>query len=394
MRSKLFESSRVGNLVLGNRFVRSATWEGMATEDGAVTPPLVDLMVQLVKGGVGLIVTGHSYVCRQGQVGLRQMGAYADELLPGWIEMTSAVHQAGGRIVLQLAHGGIHATTSLTGMEAIGPSVLDHPRAPRCRSMSVEEIHETVKAFGQAALRARKGGFDGVQIHAAHGYLLSQFLSGFYNRRTDSYGGDIHNRGRFLREVVEEIRRIVGRDFPLLVKMNSEDFVPGGLTVDEAIQVARTLEELGVDAVELSGGTILSGKYTGVRRGVVSPEEEGYYRVAAKRCKESLGIPVLLVGGIRSFEVAEKFIEEGYADFISLCRPLIREPGIIARWRSGDTRRSDCLSDNLCFKPAARGQGIYCLTEEIQRKVSSRRERTVMKSRFSPEKTSIVRDRP
>jgi len=181
MRSKLFEPSRVGNLVLANRFVRSATWEGMAAEDGAVTPPLVDLMVRLVKGGVGLIVTGHAYVCRQGQVGVRQMGAYADELLPGWIAMTSAVHQAGGRIVLQLAMGdSLHHKPHGDGSHrTLGPRPSSgSPMPPDVGG----RIHKTVKAFGQAALRAKKGGFDGVQVHAAHGYLLSQFLSGFYNR--------------------------------------------------------------------------------------------------------------------------------------------------------------------------------------------------------------------
>ena len=362
--SKLFETTTIGSLTLNNRFVRSATWEGMAAENGACTQKLIDLMVKLARGGVGLIITGHAYVSPEGQAGPAQLGIYRDDFVNDLKEMSGNVHAAGGRIVMQLAHAGCHANSELSGREPLGPSVMENEKGPFCREMSREEIQRTIAAFGQAALRAKTAGFDGVQVHAAHGYLLSQFLSPFYNKRSDNYGGSLENRTRVVVEVLREVRTKVGFDYPVLIKLNSEDFVDGGVTVDEMLQIARMLEKEGIDAVELSGGTMYSGKYVAVRRGKLKTEEdEVYYQEAARRFKAQLKLPLILVGGIRSFAVAERLVNNGLADYISIARPLIREPDLVNRWKSGDTGRATCQSDNLCFKPAIQGEGIYCVTE-------------------------------
>ncbi|RJQ43712.1 MAG: NADH:flavin oxidoreductase [Nitrospiraceae bacterium] len=362
--TKLFEKTQIKSITIKSRFVRSATWEGMAGEDGSCTQKLTDLLVQLAKGGVGLIITGHAYVQKAGQAGPYQLGIDRDEHIPGLRNMTDAIHNAGGSIVVQLAHAGCQASVNLSGMEAVGPSVFICDGKPLCREISREEIAGTIKAFGEAALRAKKSGFDGVQLHAAHGYLMSQFLSPFYNKRTDEYGGSLENRARIVLDAYRAIRNAAGNDFPVLIKLNSEDFLEGGFTREEMIELAGMLESSGIDAVELSGGTIQSDKkLVPVRSGILPEEKEGFYREAAPQFKQRIKAPLILVGGIRSFEVAEKIIGEGIADYISMSRPLIREPNIINRWESGDHRKSACQSDNSCFRPGMRGDGIYCVTK-------------------------------
>jgi len=364
----LFENTKINSLELKNRFVRSATWEGMANPDGSCTQRLIDLMVTLVSGGVGLIISGHSYVSPEGQAGPWQLGVTSDELLPGLTRMAAAVHDNEGKIVMQLAHAGCHADDSLSGLPPLGPSVLKNEPDSRCRAMTIDDIHDTIEAFGQGAARAQKAGFDGVQIHAAHGYLLSEFLSPYYNRRPDDYGGSLENRSRIVLEVLQSIRAQTGTSFPILIKMNSEDFVDSGMTRAEMIQVSKQLEIAGIDAIELSGGTRYSGRLTPTRVGRISPDKEAFYKAAAREFKANISVPLLQVGGIRSFEVAEQLVADGLADYIALCRPLIREPELINRWQAGDIRKASCRSDNQCFNPARAGKGIYCLTKEREEK--------------------------
>jgi len=363
---KLFETTSINGMTLSNRFVRSATWEGMAADDGSCTPKLIKLMGQLADGGVGLIITGLSYITRESQAAPWQMGAASDVHLSGLKAMTDAVHGEGGKIALQIAHGGCYSMTQLTGCEAVAPSGNESGLYPCCREMTMAEIGEVVKAFGASALLAKKAGFDAVQIHAAHGYLLSQFFSPFFNRRNDSYGGSIENRARVVVETLREVRKSVGKDYPVLIKINSEDFVPNGLTVDEMLQVAKTLELEGIDAIEMSGGTVYaSGEFSAIRTGSFNtPEKEVFYREAAARFRETIRVPLMLVGGIRSPEVADKLVNDGLTDYISMSRPLIREPGLINRWKSGDMGRARCISDNACFGPAVKGEGLYCIREQ------------------------------
>lgn len=365
----MFDHAVINGMSLVNRFVRSATWEGLAGEDGAVTPALQDKMVELARGGVGLIVTGYTYVSRAGQSSPRQLAVYDDRFGPGLQGMVRAVHGASGRIALQLVHGGAFVDPGLAGMEAVGPSAGEKDGKAICRSLNMEDIAALVVDFSQAARRAKTAGFDAIQIHAAHGFLLSQFLSAAFNRRTDEYGGELTNRARFLLEVVESVRREVGREYPILVKLNSEDFLEGGMTREEAVQVAVLLQEATVDAIEYSGGTVASPeKFSPVRPGVLkSTENEVYYRQAARLFKQKVTIPLLLVGGIRSYEVADELVKSGTADLISLSRPFICEPGLIKRWQAGDRRRAECISCNLCFGPPSEGKGFYCVNAAQKR---------------------------
>jgi len=366
--TELFEHSSINGMKLANRFVRSATWEGMAADDGACTPKLIDLMVELAKGGIGFIISSHAYVSPAGQAGPWQLGVYNDALVPGLAAMAKAVHDNGGKIVLQLAHAGFFANAKLTGQTPMAPSNVEGFSKSARQEMTAEDIRDVVQAYGAAAKRAQNAGFDGVQIHAAHGYLLSQFLSPAFNRRNDAYGGDIRHRATALVEVLQQIRHTVGREYPVLVKMNCRDFIENGLVVEDSLEVATMLEAEGIDAIELSGGVLVGGKLSPSRMGIKSAEKEAYFQDDARAFKEKLGVPLILVGGNRSFQVAERLINEGMADYISMCRPLIREPALINRWRAGDLSKATCLSDNMCFKPAMKGDGIYCLTEERERK--------------------------
>ena len=363
----LFETSRINTLHLANRFVRSATWEGLATDEGAVTPALTAMMQELAQGEVGLIISSHAYVQPRGQAGPWQLGAYSDDLLDGLKAMTAAVHEAGGTIVLQLAHAGCYSPPDLTGMQPLAVSCSEGLVDGPCREASEEDIQECVSDFARAALRAREAGFDGVQVHSAHGYLLNQFLSPAYNRRTDSYGGPIANRVRVHRDICKSIRKQMGPEYPLLMKINCRDFVENGLSLEDAVQAGKILADAGLDALEISGGTRDSQDKIPSRKGIDSRDKEAYFQEEARAFREAVDLPLMLVGGIRSFDVAERLVAEGPADYISLCRPLIREPGLIKRWKNGDRSPSACASDNLCFVPTRKGKGLACLTLERER---------------------------
>lgn len=360
---ELFKEMEIRDVNLANRFVYSATWDGSADDDGFCTPKAIDMLVQRARGGVGMLITGMAFVTLEGRAAPWQLAAYDDRFVPGFTEMTKAVHEAHGKVFLQLAHAGCYAPSALTGTEPSGPSANGFDLFPHCREMTLAEIDKVVAAFGEAAARGKKAGFDGVQFHAAHGYLLSQFLSPFFNKRTDRYGGNLESRARLLLEVVQAVRKEVGEGYPILVKINSEDFVENGLTADESLEVCAMLEKAGVDAIEMSGGTVYaSGNYSCMRTGVAkSPEGETYYREAAARYKQRIGIPLLLVGGIRSLEGAESIVHDGIADFISMCRPLICEPDLIGRWKTGHRLPAECISCNGCIRPALNGSGLQCV---------------------------------
>jgi len=360
--SKLFESTHIRNLSLKNHFVGSATWSAKSNFDGSCSPILINFVLNIAKGDPGLIINEMAYVSRNGQSVPQQMGVYDDALLPGLIQLTENVHKHGVPIIMQLVHGGLFTVPLLTGSEVVGPSILETPNGPLGREMTKEEITKTIVSFRDAAKRAQKAGFDGVQVHAAHGWLLNQFLSPFFNKRTDEYGGSLENRARIVLEVTKNIREAVGKNFAVLVKINSDDFLPGGFNTDEMLKVSVMLEKAGVDAIEVSGGTI-GALVTGNPDGSFSPvsRKDVYYREAAKRLKEKIKIPVMLVGGIRTFETADELVKSGVADYISLCRPLIREPGLIKRWKSGDLRKSECISDSACFQPGMEGKGVHCV---------------------------------
>jgi 2,4-dienoyl-CoA reductase-like NADH-dependent reductase (Old Yellow Enzyme family) len=283
--------------------------------------------------------------------------------------MVEAVHKAGGKIALQIVHGGRFADPALTGLQSIGPSAVTKDGQTTCRAMSQPDIAYIISSFKQAAVRAKQAGFDAIQLHAAHGFLFSQFLSPAFNQRTDEFGGVLENRARFLLETVRSIRKATGPGYPLLIKLNAEDFLEGGLTRDEAVQVAAMLEAASVDAIEYSGGTVASPeKFVPVRPGKLKPpQDEVFYREAAQLYQAKVKIPLMLVGGIRSYETATDLIRHGVADYISFGRPLICEPGLVKRWHAGDRRASECGSCNGCFAPASDGRGVYCVALEKKR---------------------------
>jgi 2,4-dienoyl-CoA reductase-like NADH-dependent reductase (Old Yellow Enzyme family) len=360
--TELFETTTLNGMQLANRFVRSATWEGLATSEGYATEALTSLLVDLAQGKVGLIITSHACVSPSGLAAPGQLGIYTDGHVPPLKTMVDKVHAAGGKIALQVSHGGRYALKSPDAVR-IGPSTIESKGEVQCREMTESEIDSMVSHFAQAAQRAKAAGCDAIQIHAAHGYLVSEFLSPYFNKRTDRYGGSIANRARFLLNIVRAIRDEAGNTFSLLVKLNSQEFLEGGYTVEDMLSAASFLQDAGVDAIEMSGGHHVDGvfgKYFPARPVKSGAEERPYYLDEARRYKERIRVPLMLVGGIRSIEWATRIVAEGYADYVSLCRPLIREPGLIARWQSGDTAKATCISDNGCFKPALEGKGIYC----------------------------------
>jgi 2,4-dienoyl-CoA reductase-like NADH-dependent reductase (Old Yellow Enzyme family) len=361
--SPLFQTSTIGHLSLKNRFISSATWMGMANLDGSCAPLLIASASRIARNEIGLYITEMAYVARNGLSANNQMGVDNDELLPGLSLMAKEIHMTGTPAIMQLNHGGLLSVPVISGTdELIGPSELLKGESKVGREMNVEEIHEMIQAFRKAAIRARDAGFDGVQVHAAHGWLLSQFLSPFYNRRKDEYGGSLENRARILLEMVLGIREDNGTDFLLLVKINSDDFLEGGFNSKEMVLVSKMLESAGVDAIEVSGGT-MAAMYAGDYDKSYSPVTKVpvYYKEAAEMLKKELKIPVILVGGIRSFETAEALVKNGITDYISLCRPLIREPDLIKRWKSGDLRDSECVSDDACIQPGMEFKGVQCI---------------------------------
>lgn len=367
----LFERTEVNSMVLRNRLVHSATNEGAANrEDGCVTEQLIALREEVAKGGVGLVIPGNAYVSDEGKSRPGQLGVHSDEVIPGLSRMAEAVHHHGARIALQLQHAGGNMYVPPATGYALGPSDLQLTDVPS-KAMTIDDIARTVADFASAAIRAKAAGCDAVQLHGAHSYLLSQFLSPYFNRRTDGYGGSLENRARFPLEVLRAVRQAVGPRFPVMTKVNCEDFVDGGFALHDFVPLCLMLEREGVDAIEVSGGTHFSDPRYFCSRpvGTVPREQEIYFKEAAERYKREISVPLMLVGGVRSYEVANWVVRSGLADYVSLSRPLIREPGLIGRWQQGDTRPSTCTSCNLCFGPVRAGEGLYCvpLAQERQR---------------------------
>jgi 2,4-dienoyl-CoA reductase-like NADH-dependent reductase (Old Yellow Enzyme family) len=364
----LFDATTINNMELRNRFVRSATWEGMCDEHGRPTPRLAECFRSLARGRVGLLITGYAYVRPEGKQMVGSIGAYTDDLAPEMKEVAAAVHGEGGKVCLQLVHCGGQARAQ-EGRRNIAPSAVETAQyASVPRELSGREIEDLIAAFGEGARRAQAWGFDAVQLHAAHGYLINQFLSPHTNRRSDVYGGSVENRMRFLLEAYRAVRAKVGPDFPVLVKLTGSDFLPNGLTSDDAVCIAAALSAEGVDAIEVSGGTPASGDQVPVRPKIERPEQEAYNLPLAVRIKSAVACPVMVVGGFRSFETAQRAVEQDDLDYVSLSRPFIREPELVRRWQEGDTARARCISCNGCFRPGMREGGIACVIDRIEKK--------------------------
>jgi 2,4-dienoyl-CoA reductase-like NADH-dependent reductase (Old Yellow Enzyme family) len=413
-RSPLFTPLRIGPLEAAGRVFKTATAETRASEDGFVTDELVLVYEQWARGGTPLIVTGNLYVSPQGKSTYRMCGADADDKIPGLARLAAAVHRHGGKLVGQLNHCGRQVIVGHTGVrEAVSASAVYEPlMGTRPRALHAAEIPRVVDAFAAAAERCRAAGFDGVQVHAAHGYLLNQFLTPHTNRRRDAWGGPLLNRVRIVREVVRETRRRTGPGFAVLLKLNGHDRLPGrrGLDTDAYVAIARLLEAEGVDAVEVSAGhyesgfPMTAGRFDGFYRelllhGVGSqmdalrraslrlghglfdalsrrlwPPHEGFNLAYSRRFRQALRIPVICVGGFHTRAAMEAALEAGHADAISCGRAFIADPWLVEHLRTGvPGPRCDycnlCLARSGtgpvdCFNPVVRAQKEKLLAEK------------------------------
>jgi len=353
--SVLFEPQRIGRIEIANRFVRSATHYGLADGDGYVGDPSVDLMKTLAGNGVGLIITGYAFVARSGQVFADMNGIDDDAQIAGYRRMTDAVHDLNGHIVMQIAHGGMYSEAALQrGDRQLVVSLPDDPTdsGGQHREMTVEDIEAVIRDFGRSARRVQEAGFDGVQIHGAHGYLVTQFLSPRTNRRQDRWGGNLENRMRFAVEVSRAIRRQVDDDFPVMVKLGCRDYLDQGegLTIEEGAEVAAALERDGVCFIEVSHGIVDRSFRKRTRGKKNRPIKQAYMLPDAEVVRRATSVPLALVGGMRSLPVMEAVVESGTANCVSICRPLIREPDLIQRWAAGDTEPAECISCGGCLR--------------------------------------------
>jgi NADH:flavin oxidoreductases, Old Yellow Enzyme family len=273
--------------------------------------------------------------------------AYDDDFIPGLSKIVKAAHAKDCKIIVQLAHSGANAIPD-HGNKALAPSDLVLSEVKSARGMTIEEIHTVAKNFALAAKRCKDAGADGIQIHAAHGYLLSEFLSPFFNKRNDEYGGDITNRARIVFEVYTAIREKVGVDYPIWVKINGEDYVDGGFTFEECQWVCCELDKLGINGIEISGGINISRESLSARS-MSNSDQEGVFAENALHIAEKVNAAVISVGCYRTPDKIEEWLNKGKVQAVSLCRPLICEPELPSIWEAGDRRKSKCLSCNRCF---------------------------------------------
>jgi len=381
--SILFTPKSIGKVVVKNRFVRSPTGDKAATADGKCTDALILFYRELADGGSGLIITGGAYVQPNGQVAPGFIGLYTDDVIEGYVEFTKAVHSYSDvKIFAQLHHCGKTTFNKEYYLSHYGTPIAPSPVKDWVidvmpRQMTENEIKQLISAFAQAARRAKEAGFDGVELHGCHGDLIHEFLSPYTNRRTDRWGGSFENSFRFVREIYEQARELVGDDYPITIKINAHDYQEGGITIDLSKRHAEMLNNIGIDAIEISAG-IHGEREFNMARGDIPRDcmfiksreteygkrqvrkffeaqkeevkfKENYLLPFAQEIKKVIDIPLILPGGLRTVRVMEETINNGDADFIGLCRPLIRDPQFPNKVRKGFVTKSDCLNCNRCI---------------------------------------------
>lgn len=357
----IFQPWKMGSLEIKNRLVRSATVEGLSTDEGAPSQELIKMSVDLAKGGVGLIVAGTAYISREGRGDNHTTGLNSDLLIEPLSRWTTSVHKAGGLLAAQLLHcGSTINPVLLSEKEALwGPSsIVDPVSGYPVLELSKTHIHRIIDQYAMAALRAKKAGFCAVQIHAAHGYLLNQFLSPFRNFRKDQYGGPLENRAQVLYQVYEAVRGAVGKEMPVFLKMSGYDGFTGGVDPKEAAEIAATLDLMGIDAIEVSAGTPEGAKNGGWDHILPAPFKEGSLLKYALQVKEKVKCPVISVEGWRTPQEIEKALKR--VDAVSMSRPFISEPNLANRWLSGDLTASRCTSCNSCLQLIEK-TGLACV---------------------------------
>jgi len=344
----LFSPVTIGSLELPNRIVRAACGERRADRDGFITHEMLAYVDDLARGGCGLVILGHGYIRRDGRLTDNETGLDRDDQVSRLALVAEQIRNGGARGVLQISHGGAQCRPSVIETTPVSPSGVEVRKTKVIpRRLEPDEIEELVSDFARAAGRVKEAGFDGVQIHAAHGYLITQFLSPATNLRKDEWGGSQENRFRFLAAVMRAIREQVGEDYPVLIKLNLDDCIPKGIPLSEALTVATTLADLGVAAIEVSGGMVDSERGA-ARKGITPGQQEAYFRSMAREVIRAVDCPVILVGGLKSPSVINDVLESGDADLVALGRPLIREPRLPLEWLDGRDTPADCISCNRC----------------------------------------------
>jgi 2,4-dienoyl-CoA reductase-like NADH-dependent reductase (Old Yellow Enzyme family) len=361
----LFQPAKIKNLQLKNRFVRSATYDGYAKLSGHVSERQISLITALAEGGVGFIIHAITYVHPSGQVSPFMNSLASDEFISGMQKLTKAAHKHGAKIAIQLFHGGREARYVKTKYQLpLAPSVIanDPYYKGNYREITPSEIEGVIDAFGEGARRARQAGFDAVQLHGAHGYLPSQFLSPYTNRRRDEWGGNLENRLRLHCEIYKAMRRNVGDYYPILIKLGVEDGFAGGLELCEGIQAAKMLADLGFDSLEISSG-VRGEKYSGTeyKTKINKVSKEAYFRSWSREIKAQVDIPIIAVGGFRTLGIMEEIIRNKEADFVALCRPLITEPALICQWEKDRNKKARCISCNKCLEAVHKGKPLRCV---------------------------------
>lgn len=316
----LFEKTFINGMELKNRFFRSATWLGLAVEGGHLTEDIIDIYRELAAGGVAGIFTGLTSIAKTDASIGGEAKFFDDSFVEEHRRLTDAVHRYDARILMQIA-------------------LVDGP----VNELSTKEVEHIVTLFGDAAARAKSAGYDGVQIHGAHFFYLSKFISPLCNQRNDKFGGDQAHRSRILVEILKDMRKKAGSDFCITVKINSSDEYLGGLDRSGYLETCKMLAAEGIDAIEVSAnGTS--------RPGIVSGRNEGYFLDAAAELSDAVDVPVILVGGLRSVDFMEQVLADTNIRYLSLSRPLVREPGLVQRLQSGDRSPARCISCNACYR--------------------------------------------
>ena len=353
----LFDATKIKGLALENRFARSATWLGFAEKNGHFNEDIYRIYGELAKGGVGFIVTSFAYVTREEHPNNRMLGVYDDSFIPEYQRLAELVHAHNGKIAVQLVYGGsqnICYEEDKRKMDVLGPSAVYNARSGITpKEATKEEIRWIVASFARAAERVKQAGMDAVQIHAAHGYLLSQWLTPFYNRRVDEYGGDIGGRARIVYETYQAVRNAVGEDFPVMIKLNCSDLMKeGGLVEGDALEVYRRLDEMGMDLIEVSGGNTsgIGNFESTARRHLKRREDQSYFSpFAARAAREMKHAKIMLTGGNLSYGRMNELLNQTGIEYFGLSRPLICESDLINKWRKDAGYPPKCISCNGCL---------------------------------------------
>lgn len=333
MFDKLFEPAEIGKMKLRNRIVMPPMVTNFANSDSSVSECTKAYYAERARGGVGLVIVEATAICRGGRGSPLQLILYKDEYMPHWRSLVDGVHQYGAKIAIEICHVGRQGKSAYTGEQPVGPSAvrLEREGWEVPRELSIEDIKSLVEQFTEAARRAKDAGFDGVELHATHGYLLSTFISPHINKRTDRYGGDITGRARFTLEIVERIKERLGNDYPVLVRINGADFMPGGLTLDESCVLSRLLQDAGADCIDVSAGSYGAISYD------IAPASmpPGFTVYLAEAIKKVVRVPVIAVGRINTPALAESILKEGRADLVAIGRGLIADPEFPKKAREG-----------------------------------------------------------